>query len=268
MPWRPVPQPTSEEDILLDRAMWHFWSEIQFRQQVPGVPELVPAPQEAIRRPIPPGERQAKRSATLPIRRPPWESASYFSVPFGDSGSACDLFYKTWVNVYVSQVQESHIVKIERISYEATGLPDNEVIEWEVLNNGTQIARWEDMKINGSDPNPAHHFVFGGHILPVPFVGIFDRVADITVRARILGPEDGFGNFPRKPTDQASCGLKVLLQGWTPAVASATDEVPKPFDMPTIQSPVDGCPILDEHVQRVARDILAMHGGYDGRRDD
>lgn len=251
---RPIPTPSGEQDRILDRALWYFWTEITLKRDIPTLTPT-PHPQTATVGEIPsPGEDPPIR-INIPGRFPQWITPNYWGRNYSTTGEICGLFYKTWVNAVSTKAADSEMMLVNKISYEIPDLPDNEVFEVEVLNNSRQLARWEDMKINGSAANPAEQFVFGGHAIPIPIWLRIDWGGDLTVRVRLLGPEDAAGNFPRTSTDQFRGNVKVLLQGFTSTMLETRDNVPRPAD-PAYPLNSYAEPMLDPKIINTAKKFM------------
>jgi hypothetical protein len=252
-----VPLPTGQEDKILDRALWHFWVEITRRVEAPDLLLRAP-PQVGGGVNVPAGEPTHAR-LTLPIHFPPWVSPNYRARYFAYRTDICVLLYKQWYPGVIFTVNANEMAVITKISYEFGRIADQEVFQLSIKRNGATLATWEDMKINGADPNPAKQFVFGGHFLPIPTHMIFDHHDAVAIEVQALGVQAADGTFPETSTDILSGTCSIVTQGFVSTTTDDRDGTPRPTD-PGIALNNYGDAILDDYAKdlavRMARHIL------------
>jgi hypothetical protein len=249
--------PTGKEDKILDRALWYFWVEITRRVEAPELLLREP-PQVTAGHSVPAGEPPHAR-LTLPIHFPPWVSPNYRAKYFSYRTDVCVLLYKNWYPGVVFHINANEMAVITKISYEFGRIADQEVFEISIHRNGAEIARWEDMKINGADPNPAKQFVFGGHFLPIPTHMIFDHHDDVAVEIRALGIQAPNGTFPATTSNILSGTASIVTQGFVSTTVDDRSGTPRPTD-PGFAMDNYGDAIIDDYArtlaERMAKSLL------------
>jgi hypothetical protein len=247
-----IPRPTGRDDRILDRAMWYFWSKVLQRD----LPEIdqIPYPQTPGNE-MEPESIAPKARLTVATRLPQWINPNFWANNYSDIGETCLLFYKTWYTVYTHDVPDTRIVLIDRVSYEIPNLPINEVFEVQILRNGMELVRWEDMKVSVASANPAEQYALGGHFLPIPTWCRFDQSDRVVVNIQVLGPEAPAGTFPRLPTDPLNCYGKVVVQGHQATMLNRSSGVPRPAD-PGYLLDAYGNPTLDTNDLMAAAKLM------------
>jgi hypothetical protein len=258
-----VKRPTGPDDLILDRAMWYFWTDLARQDRAERFMHE-PPPQDGVNAPEPRGSAPGC-SLLLPIHQPPWNAANYWGKSFTISTTVCMLFYKTWYNIISGfVVPDNYMVIVNKISYEIPQLPINEVFEIEALRSSERLGVFEDIKINnltGGEPNPAKQYALGGHFLPIPTFMRWDSNQDINFRMRVMGIEQPIGNFPRTETDVLNCTGRIVIQGWMSSMLQNTDNAPRPVD-PGYPLDAYGDPYADEAFLAAAKGALALcHNG-------
>jgi hypothetical protein len=244
-----VPLPTGQEDRILDRALWYFWVEITRRVETPDL-LLRAAPQLGGGKVIPQGEDPHAR-LTLPIHFPPWISPNYRARFFSYRTDVCVLLYKNRYIGAIFTLNANEMAVLTRISYEFGRIQDQELFQVSILRNGAEIASWEDMRIDGADPNPAKQYVFGGHFLPIPTHMIFDHHDTLAVAVTALGVQQADGTFPATTSDILSGTISIVTQGFVSTTTDDRDGAPRPTD-PGMALDNYSDPILDEKARALA----------------
>lgn len=244
-----VPLPTGQEDKILDRALWYFWVEITRRVDAPDLLLKAP-PQIGGVTSLPQGEDPHAR-LTLPIHFPPWVSPNYRARYFAYRTDVCVLLYKNWYPGVIFTLNANEMAVVTKISYEFGRVNDQEVFQISIKRNGAEIARWEDMKINGTDPNPAKQYAFGGHFLPIPTHMIFDHHDAVSVSVQTLGLQAADGTFPATTADILSGTASLVTQGFVSTTTDDRDGTPRPTD-PAMAMDNYGEAILDDQARDLA----------------
>lgn len=254
-----LPAPSYDD---LERLMFHFWTPITIKEQVPAPSIPEPAPQIGTGRQEPKGEGFRKPPVVaLPAVMPAWQRGGFWGESLPKVANSCATWYETWRSVFTFQVPQTKLFVTESLSL---GFPvareQFEVYEVRVLRNTEEMARWEECVVavrTTAGPNDtAASVVFGGHLNPVPFMCRFSPNDTITVQVKGRGREP----FSQSPSQIHGTHIELVLDGWLNNLIKPIEGRPEPIDLSLLRH-MDGRPVVrraDVEITKALIDYLRM----------
>lgn len=267
-PVTPLPEPTAEQDLSVDKGWWSFWTPIT--ERAPTGPDFAQRPKPVL---LPPDPRRMALLQGDPFpfagpasrgrmwfsgRLPQWVSPNYYAKPFDRKGEVCLTFYERWYEALVYRVPTNYVLRLNGMSFQTPCLAAGEIFEVSVYRNSLLMTRFEEIVANGTAANPAERLAFSGHVRPVPVPLVIDSNDTLRVEVRARGTYP----FEKTENDQICCTFGAYAQGWLGDTMRSTQTGDRTSDAPVHEPAL----VLPEGPSEGLRDLLewVWRVGYPG----
>lgn len=173
-----------------------------------------------------PGDAMLRPELAVNVVPPPW-SGEAFSSQVQQNSFLCGgvVWYQTWFTVQTIQVPDDSLFIIEGLGLEIPGIAIGDIVQVQVLRDMDMLVpTFETCKVSNA-PNPANQLALGSIGQEVPISGIARPGQQISIRVKIVGPEDN----SKTETDPINTTVRSTLYGGRAPLAQLTDGARKAF---------------------------------------
>ncbi len=222
-PERPITPAEQPDEIDVDAALWTGYTPTPF-VEAPEGPWNAPQPDIPTSR-MPPIGTPPFYGMLVQRDCPPWQCPSVWGWPLEVVGRKCIPWCATEEIIVCKEAMDTQLFLLTGVSYEfdQSCVNDNDTFLVKVYRDNQPLAQWTDMVIDNANPDPAHRYLFGGHLNPMDITLRIDFNQTLAISITYLGPLTA----PCTTSDPFNCEATVLTRGFVTTLRDRRQGAPK-----------------------------------------